>query len=303
MVIKEKVEFNSICSNGCLGKNGCIFQENELIESMNSNNEESKTGTYDNDWIYVFSHELRTPLNVILSTIQVSKLNNIGEYSKVKTRYLDIMKQNCLRLLKMVNKILDINRLDSGFFGVDLKNEDIVCTIKDITLSVIDYAEMKNLELTFESNKPEYIVCIDSFQLERIILNLLSNAIKYTPVGGDIKVTVNIQDKNIFVSVSDTGPGIPSEYHNTIFEKCNQTDGKSLLEKKGSGMGLYIAKRLLENMGGEIFAYNNEVKGTTIVFSIPNKKLPQTMKEPPTKEYYKSRAEYIEIEFSDIYSN
>ncbi|HZK28509.1 MAG TPA: HAMP domain-containing sensor histidine kinase [Thermoclostridium sp.] len=299
MVIKEKVELNAFCSQCSLVNNGCNMEDCKLIGSPDSKNEVEE----QSDWIYALSHELRTPLNVILSTIQVSKLNTSGKYSKVKIRYLDIMKQNCLRLLKMVNNILEINRLDSGFYSVDLKNDDIVGVIKDITFSITDYAKTKNVKLSFDSNKLEHVASIDNFQIERIMLNLLSNAIKFTPSGGEIKVNINIQNTEILISVTDTGPGIPTEYQNTIFGKCNQTDGKSLVEKKGSGMGLYIVKRLLDNMNGEIYAFNNKEKGTTVIFSIPNQRLPEAMKEPLTKEYKKCREEYLEIEFSDIYNH
>lgn len=305
VAIKEKVEFSDLCSNCNINK-ASSTRENLEIDLLHESTENSKSlNAEKNDWILALSHELRTPLNVILSTIQVAQLNinnsQDGEYSRVKTRYLDIMKQNCMRLLKMVNNLIEINRIDSGFFNIDLKNENIIHIVKEMTLSVTEYAKMKNIELTFESNKTEYIMAVDVFQLERIMLNLLSNAIKFTPSDGNIKVMLNVETDEIFISVSDTGPGIPEKYGDMIFERYCQTGGKSLLEKKGSGMGLYLVKKLLDKMNGRIWSQNNKEDGATFTLSLPNRRLAQAMEETPTQEYVKSRAEYLEIEFSDIY--
>lgn len=307
MTIKEKVVSNDLHSESSIEKTECIqnnlqkkplYENSEIFDSLN---------TDKNDWIFALSHELRTPLNVILSTIQVAQQNiqntQDGEYSRVKTRYLDIMKQNCYRLLKMVNNLIEINKIDSVFFNIDLKNQDIVQIVREMTLSVTEYARIKNIELTFESNRTSHIAAVDIFQLERIMLNLLSNAIKFTPTNGSIKVILTVEEDEIYISVSDTGPGIPEEYGNMIFERYCQTGGKSLLEKKGSGMGLYLVKKLLHKMNGRIWFCNNEDKGTTLTFSLPNLIIPKedTAVESPSVEHIKSRTEYLEIEFSDIY--
>jgi len=285
-------------SNQCNSQKKPLYENARSFEELNGEK---------NDWIFALSHELRTPLNVILSTIQIAQLSvknsQDGEYSKVKTKYLEIMKQNCYRLLKMVNNLIEINRIDSGFFNIDLKNEDIVSIVREMTFSVTEYARTKNIDITFESNKDNHIAAVDIFQLERIMLNLLSNAIKFTPQNGSIKVTLKVEDEEIFISVSDTGPGIPEEYGNMIFERYCQTGGKSLAEKRGSGMGLYLVKKLLDKMNGRIWFCNNKDKGTTLTFALPNKKLPAvcSVKEELPSEYAKSRTEYLEIEFSDIY--
>lgn len=257
------------------------------------------------DWVSALSHEFRTPLNVILSTIQMIQLNskgsNEGEYRWVKDKYLNIMKQNCLRLLKMVNNIIDINRIDSDFFQIDPRNEDIVGIIENITLSVKEYASAKNIDISFSSNCDKHIIACDTFQLERILLNLLSNAIKFTPLGGTVNVVLTVMPDKVYVSVSDSGPGIPEKYHDLIFERFSQTDGKSFLEKRGSGMGLFLVKKLLERMNGEIWVSSKEGKGSTFTFFLRNYKLPDCVNEKNTKKYDNNRVECLQVEFSDIY--
>ena len=258
-----------------------------------------------NDWISALSHEFRTPLNVILSTLQVALLNTDGsmesEYKQVKSKYLRIMRQNCLRLMKMVNNLIDINRVNSDFFNINLTNEDIVHITWLITNSISEYAGAKNIKVSFETNKRECIIACDTFQLERILLNLLSNAIKFTPFGGKIHVELVAMPEKVYISVSDTGQGIPSQYQNTIFECFGQTDGKNYAEKKGSGMGLYLVKRLLERMNGKIWVSSKESKGSKFTFYLPNYKLPQSVKENKQIGYQNSRIEHLQIEFSDIY--
>jgi len=257
------------------------------------------------DWISALSHEFRTPLNVILSTIQIIQLSSNGlmegEYRKVKDKYLNIMKQNCLRLLKMVNNIIDINRINSDFFHIDLCNEDIVRIVENITLSVKEYASAKNIDISFSSNCSKHIMACDTFQLERILLNLLSNAIKFTPFGGKISVVLTVMPDKVYVSVSDSGPGIPEKYQDLIFERFSQTDGKSFIEKRGSGMGLYLVKKLLERMNGEIWVSSREGKGSTFTFFLRNYKLPDGVNEKNTNKYDNNRVECLQVEFSDIY--
>jgi len=258
-----------------------------------------------NDWVSALSHEFRTPLNVILSTLQVALINTSGEqeneYRLVKSKYLRIMRQNCLRLMKMVNNLIDINRIDSDFFNIDPTNEDIVRIAWLITNSVTEYAGAKNIKVSFETNKQECIIACDTFQLERILLNLLSNAIKFTPVGGKIHVELVVMPEKVYISVSDTGHGIAPQYQKTIFEYFGQTDGKTYTEKKGSGLGLYLVKRLLDRMNGKIWVSSKEGQGSKFTFYLPNYKLPQTVKEDKCLDYYSHRVEHLQIEFSDIY--
>ncbi|NYC31714.1 PAS domain S-box-containing protein [Clostridium saccharobutylicum] len=133
------------------------------------------------------SHELRTPINVIFSALQVHDINlkrcSFENKSIDKYKYTKIMKQNCYRLLRLVNNIIDITKIDSGYFDMNEYNIDIINLIENITLSVSDYIENKGLSLIFDTSVEEKIIACDPEKIERIILNILSNAVKFTPKG------------------------------------------------------------------------------------------------------------------------
>ena len=169
------------------------------------------------------SHELRTPINVIFSALQMQEIK-LKECTQSNTclyafKYTKIMKQNCYRLLRLINNLIDITKIDSGFFEINETNHNIVSLIEDITLSVADYIEKKGLSLVFDTDVEEKIIACDPEKIERIILNLLSNAVKFTPYGGNIKVNIEDGIENICIRVKDNGRGIPAEKLNSIFER------------------------------------------------------------------------------------
>lgn len=162
------------------------------------------------------SHEFKTPLNIILATMQVIN-KNIENKSIISIeganldRYMNSIKQNCYRLLRLVNNIIDISKIDYGYYDIELGNYNIVSVVEDITMSVLEYVNNKGIELVFDTEVEEEIIACDPDKIERIILNLLSNAIKYTEADGKISVNIYSDKENVYITVSDTGIGIPEE--------------------------------------------------------------------------------------------
>ncbi len=252
------------------------------------------------------SHEFRTPLNVMLSTLQLLNLiggNKTSTDSKDKiSKYYNIMKQNCYRLLRLVNNLIDITKIDAEYFKLSLKNENIISTIEDITLSVTDYAKNKGLDIIFDTNVEEKLMACDADKIERIMLNLLSNAIKFTSSGGSIFVNILDKDSSIIVSVRDTGVGIPKDKQLSIFKRFVQVDKSLSRKREGSGIGLSLVKSLVELHNGTIKINSEYGKGSEFIIELPVKVLPEsenvTSDEDLTKE---SNIQRIKIEFSDIY--
>lgn len=253
------------------------------------------------------SHEFRTPLNVMLSTLQL--LNLIGanksiveNEDKVKKYYI-IMKQNCYRLLRLINNFIDITRIDAEYFKLNLKNENIISIIEDITLSVTDYAKNKGLNLIFDTDIEEKIIACDSDKIERIMLNLLSNAIKFTPFGGHILVSITDKKSSIIVSVKDTGTGIPFDKQVSIFKRFIQVDKSLSRNREGSGIGLSLVKSLVELHNGTIGLVSEYGNGSEFIIEFPVNILPKNDKMISADENLakESNIDRINIEFSDIY--
>jgi two-component system phosphate regulon sensor histidine kinase PhoR len=252
------------------------------------------------------SHEFRTPLNVMLSTLQLLNLFGIDKSdmeAKDKIhKYYSIMKQNCYRLLRLVNNLIDITKIESEYFKLNLKNENIIATIEDITLSVTDYAKNKGLDIIFDTDTEEKIIACDADKIERIILNLLSNAIKFTPAGGNIFVSIADKDASIIVSVKDTGVGIPSSKQASIFKRFVQVDKSLSRKREGSGIGLSLVKSLVELHNGTIEVVSEYGNGSEFIIEFPAKILPENeniiLDEDLAKE---NNIQRIKIEFSDIY--
>lgn len=174
------------------------------------------------------SHELKTPLNVIFSAVQLLTLynkNDSEEYNSEKwNSYLKVMKQNCYRLLRLVNNLIDITRFDSGYFSLNLKNLNIVNIAEDITQSVVEYVNSKGIRIIFDTDVEEKIIACDPDKIERILLSLISNAVKFTNKGDEIFVTVKDGGTIVSISVKDTGIGIPEDKLEFIFQRFGQVD-------------------------------------------------------------------------------
>ncbi len=276
-------------------------EENERLLKESMEYDELKSEFFAN-----ISHEFRTPINVLLGIIQLMntmKYDGISlENTEKNKRYLRIMKQNCYRLLRLTNNLIDMTKLDNGFFEANLKNCNIVQIIEDITLSVASYIENKGVCLMFDTDIEEKIMAVDPDKLERIMLNLLSNAVKFTERGGSIIVKMNDKGEGIEVSVKDTGIGIPEDKLSVIFERFRQVNSLLTREREGSGIGLSLTKNLVELLGGNIRATSKQGDGSEFIFWLPYRSVEAEALDK--EELYKnqSQVERIHIEFSDIYS-
>ena len=250
------------------------------------------------------SHDLKTPLNVILGTNQLLNviLIDTDNYSKTK-KYINITKQNCFRLLKLINNVLDISKYDNNQFSLQLKNYDIISLIENTTLSIRDYIESKGIQLIFDTELEECCIACDVDKIERVILNLLSNAIKFTQIGGKIEVSIYDKMDYISVAIKDTGIGIPASSINNIFDRYKQVTSSKHKNHQGTGLGLALVKSIVEAHGGSITVSSEENKGSEFSFILPNKTIEDEYLYESAPTYLSSNIEKIHIEFSDVYSN
>ncbi|AGX42845.1 PocR ligand-binding domain-containing protein [Clostridium saccharobutylicum] len=252
------------------------------------------------------SHELKTPINIIYSSLQLfenlQKGNSLKNTFKAFSKYSKIMKQNCYRLIRVIDNLIDMNKIEIGFFNMYLKNDDIIKIIEDITLSIVEYANLKNINVVFDTEIEEKITAFDAEKIERIMLNLLSNAIKFTNHGGKINVTVYDKDNYILISVKDTGTGIPQDMLEKIFNTFTQVDNSLRRQAEGSGIGLSLVKSLVEMHKGEITAKSQLGIGSEFLIKLPiNLVENESNSDTHKTNHLNYNVENTKIEFSDIY--
>lgn len=245
------------------------------------------------------SHELKTPINVIYTALQCINLY-LENYNinKCKT-YLKTMKQNCFRMIRLVNNLLDITKADSGFSKINRKNDNIVSIVEDITQSVADYVNSKNIELIFDTNVEEKNMAFDHDKIERIILNLLSNAYKHSN-RGKIFVNLEAREEEVIITVKDEGEGICEDKIDIIFERFGQANRSLSRENEGSGIGLYLVKSFVEMHNGKITVNSIEGKGAEFIIVLPVEHV--SNEDNIDNAFFETSVERINIEFSDIYS-
>ncbi len=284
-------------------KNEIKSLKNELSESEEQLNKTHEYNKMLTEFFSNISHELKTPINVILSAVQLLMLQNIdkdGYYDEKLNGLLNVIKQNGYRLIRLVNNLLDMSKIDSGYLKLEIRNYNIVNIVEEITLSVADYIKSKGVALIFDTDKEEKIMAVDADKIERIILNLLSNAVKFTEVGDEILVKIYDYEDYINISIKDSGIGIPEDKLQMIFDRFAQVDKTLTRNKEGSGIGLSLVKTLTDMHGGKISVNSKVGEGSEFIIGLPVKLVEQT--ETESNNFYESKIDKILIEFSDIYS-
>lgn len=297
IMFDEKIVFLAAVRNITERKNAELASKNEALEL-----ERLRTEFFAN-----ISHELRTPLNIILGAIQIISMDikdkgNLIDIQKI-LKNISIEKQNCFRLLRLINNLIDSTKLDSGYFDLNMVNCNIISVIEEITLSVAEYMNINNINLIFDTDVEEKILACDPDKIERIMLNLLSNAIKFTGDGGHIYVNILDGEEYITIVVEDTGTGIPEEKINIIFDRFRQVDKSFTRSCEGSGIGLSLVKSLLEMQGAEISVESKYGAGTKFIIKFPVGLSSDNEEEKTAVNYscMNHRVEKIKVEFSDIY--
>ncbi len=215
------------------------------------------------------SHEFRTPLTLIMGPLD--KLRN-GVDSALRPT-VDMIDRNGKRLLKLINQLLELSKIEAGKTALKASLMDIVPLLKGWVLSFKSMAEMKDVELSFQTEKESYFLYFDKGKMEKVVINLLSNALKYTPSGG--KVSINLVRKTIegvdFLSVivADTGKGIAKEEQPYIFDRFYQAANADSDNVVGTGIGLSLTKELADLHKGSISVKSEAGKGSTFEILLP----------------------------------
>ena len=250
--------------------------EMQLMTLMESNRalveETLKYDKLKTEFFSNISHELKTPLNVLLSAIQLSEYY-IKNQSPLDLNKLQknntYMKHNCFRLLKLIGNLLDVTKIDSGFFKVNYINGNIIYFVENLVDSIQPYTMQRKINVSFDTDTEIKIIKFDPYIIETIILNILSNALKYTPEKGEVILSITVKNEDIFISISDNGVGIAEDKLEMIFERFTQINPLMTRMAEGTGIGLSLVKSLVEMLDGTIDVKSKVGVGTTFTIKLP----------------------------------
>ena len=215
------------------------------------------------------SHELRTPLNAILGYTELIQDNIYGEVPEKIQEVLERLEQNGRHLLGLINAVLDLSKIEAGQLTLSLNEYSIGEVVQTVYTSVEALAAEKKLDLNLKVPPDLSIARGDEQRIAQVLLNLLGNAIKFTDAGEvQVEVTEDF-GKTFLVSVTDTGPGLSKADQKIIFQEFQQADGSNTRKKGGSGLGLSIAKKIVEMHGGRIWVESDVGKGSAFRFTLP----------------------------------
>ena len=220
------------------------------------------------------SHEIKTPISLI-----INPLKNLihSDDNEERQRTYGIIKRNSERILHLMNQLMDVSKIDKGQMTLNLQKTNIVKYLRDLCMVFEEQLKSKNLNFTIEGTENETYVDIDPNNFDKVVLNIMSNAIKFTPVNGEIKICIktvgstNFEESPICqMTIVDSGIGIEQDHIERIFERFHQIPNQERPQYGGTGIGLHLAKSIVEMHLGEIWAENNEnSKGSRFIINLP----------------------------------
>jgi PAS domain S-box-containing protein len=222
-----------------------------------------------NEFVSTVSHELRTPLTSIAGSLGLLAGGAAGELPERGARLIKIAHSNSERLVRLINDILDIEKIESGKMNFDMKPVALLPLLEQTLQANRAFAEAYGVELKLDRAHDQAMVVADPDRLVQVITNLVSNAAKFSARGGVVRVSIHLLDRRYRISVADRGPGIPEEFKERIFNKFAQADSSDTRQKGGTGLGLSIVREIVTRMGGTVSFDSVVGEGATFHVDLP----------------------------------
>ena len=221
------------------------------------------------EFVSTVSHELRTPLTSIRGSLGILAGGVAGPLSDKVRGFIDIAKDNCERLIRLINDILDMEKIESGKMSFQTQVLDLADLIDRAVRANDGFAAQHGVQLRTVSTLPGAKVQADADRLVQVLTNLISNACKFSPAQASVEIETSEHDGRVRVDVIDHGPGISEAFRGRIFQKFSQEDSSDMRQKGGTGLGLSISKAIVEGLGGEIGFDTETGKGSRFYFYLP----------------------------------
>lgn len=214
------------------------------------------------------THELKTPLAMVLSPLELLLQGDLGPVADAQKQTLRSMLRSGLKLLSLIDDLLDLARLEQAGLKLRIAQHDLVPWLHELVEQVRVLAARKNIDLVWQTEVDTCVVWVDLDRMERVVVNLLSNALKFTEPDGKVAVRLVTEGERVVVTVTDNGPGFPPELAERLFERFFQVDMAETRKHGGTGIGLALARQLVELHGGSLTAKGEPGKGATFTLAL-----------------------------------
>ena len=244
----------------------------ELARAVNLMCEKlKKVDTMKSGFFATMSHELRTPLASIKQGISLLRDGAGGPIPDKQKRLFAILSEETNRLIDLVNSLLELSKMEAGMMPFTFSKESIQSLIRRVVMEMTPLVETKKIRIEVDTGDENEIppLKLDRERILQALRNLLGNAVKFTPEKGRVTINARIKDRTVQFSMQDTGPGIPRENLETVFEKFHQSPGQAPGSIKGTGLGLAFVKHIITAHGGKVWAESEPGQGTTFLFVLP----------------------------------
>ncbi len=221
------------------------------------------------EFVSVASHQLRTPLAAMRWALNLLTDSPSNLKDEEKRNFTGIVKENNDRMIKLVNDLLDVSRIDMGRMILNPRQTNVYVLAQKMINSFAAFAKANNVEFSIEAAETLPNVFADPDKLSIVIQNLVDNAVKYSKNRGEVKIIMTAENSHIKVAVKDNGVGIPADQQKYIFQKFFRSDNVMKNQTVGTGLGLFIAKSIIEESGGKMWFESKENLGTTFYFTLP----------------------------------
>ena len=251
-----------------------------LVRERSARADAEKANRLKDEFLATLSHELRTPLNAVIGWARILKSGRVDQESALHA--IDVIERNAWAQKQIIEDILDVSRVITGKLQLHLARVDLVSVVSAALDAMRPAFDAKQIKLETNYQEGLKIIAGDPDRLQQIVWNLLSNASKFTPAGGSVAISITQDEKYAQIQISDSGPGIATEFLPHVFERFRQEDGSTTRTHGGLGLGLAIVRHLVELHGGIIFAENGTVSSGAVFrvrLPLPSEKLE---KAPPT---------------------
>lgn len=227
------------------------------------------------EFVSLASHQLKTPLSAINWFSEMLLSGDAGRIKKKQREYVEEVAKGAERMTKLVNELLNVSRLELGTFIVEPEEVDLRTIVQDVLRELAPRIKQKGhtIQESYPGELPQ--IAVDTTLTRIVFQNLLSNAVKYTPDGGTVRVSIQVSQPDMVITVEDNGLGIPTSQQEKIFTKFYRADNAIESEQEGTGLGLYILKAIMEETNGTIGFTSREGQGTTFRVTIPLEGMPE----------------------------